>query len=131
MPAATAPASSRRNWNGCRGTWQPLATSKMPLEQISRPAQGASMSTILRTGISPAFSDAVVAELRAAINNNAPSTKQSIAVYFRARSLLGSIARFGWFYRAPTSAVPMLGVQNACDWLVEKKTIIGVDTQRD
>ena len=72
MPAATAPASSRRNWNGCRGTWQPLATSKMPLEQISRPAQGASMSTKLRTGISPAFSDAVVAELRAAINNNAP-----------------------------------------------------------
>jgi hypothetical protein len=44
----------------------------MPLEQISRPAQGASMSTKLRTGISPAFSDAVVAELRAAINNNAP-----------------------------------------------------------
>ena len=30
------------------------------------------MSTKLRTGISPAFSDAVVAELRAAINNNAP-----------------------------------------------------------
>jgi hypothetical protein len=45
MPAATAPVSSRRNWNGCRGTWQPLAASKMPLEQISRPAQEASMST--------------------------------------------------------------------------------------
>jgi hypothetical protein len=72
MPAATAPASSRRNWNGCRGTWQPLAASKMRLEQISRPAQEASLSTKLKTGISPAFSDAVVAELRAAINNNAP-----------------------------------------------------------
>ena len=34
--------------------------------------RGVSMSTKLKTGISPAFSDAVVAELRAAINNNAP-----------------------------------------------------------
>src|SRR5712691_10588372 len=42
------------------------------VRQISRPAQEASMSTKQKTGISPAFSDAVVAELRAAINNNAP-----------------------------------------------------------
>ena len=44
----------------------------MPLEQISRPAQGASVSTKQKTEIAPAVSDAVVAELRAAINNNAP-----------------------------------------------------------
>ena len=32
MPAASAAASIRRNWNGCGDCLQPLATDKMPLE---------------------------------------------------------------------------------------------------
>ena len=47
------------------------------------------MSTELRTGISPAFSDAVVAELRAAINNNAPINETVYSSLLPSQKLLG------------------------------------------
>jgi hypothetical protein len=57
---------------GGKGEFIVGGVGRAQVRQISRPAQEASMSTKQKTRISPAFSDAVVAELRAAINNNAP-----------------------------------------------------------
>src|ERR1700737_4779981 len=67
---------------GGKGEFIVGGVGRAQVRQISRPAQEASMSTKQKTGISPAFSDAVVAELRAAINNNAPINKTFLCCLF-------------------------------------------------